>query len=44
MLFRSLTGNYVEVLFEGPDEWMRHFQTIRVTDVTPDRTLGEVAA
>ncbi len=43
-LLAGLSGNYVEILFEGPDEWMRHFQTITVTDVTPDRTLGEVAA
>ncbi|MGH7262454.1 MAG: tRNA (N(6)-L-threonylcarbamoyladenosine(37)-C(2))-methylthiotransferase MtaB [Candidatus Rokuibacteriota bacterium] len=40
----GLTGNYVEVLFEGPDECVRQFLTVTVTDVTADRTLGEVAA
>ncbi len=43
-LLVGLTGNYVEVLFEGPDEWMRQFLTVTVTDVTADRTLGEVVA
>jgi len=43
-LLTGLTGNYVEVLFEGPDEWMRQFLTVTVRDVTPDRTLAEVAA
>ncbi|MBI3625433.1 MAG: tRNA (N(6)-L-threonylcarbamoyladenosine(37)-C(2))-methylthiotransferase MtaB [Candidatus Rokubacteria bacterium] len=41
-LLTGLTGNYVEVLFEGRDEWMRQFLTVTVTDVTADRTLGEV--
>ena len=43
-LLTGLTANYVEVLFEGPDEWMRQFLTVTVRDVTADRTLGEVAA
>ncbi|MBI3028252.1 MAG: tRNA (N(6)-L-threonylcarbamoyladenosine(37)-C(2))-methylthiotransferase MtaB [Candidatus Rokubacteria bacterium] len=39
----GLTGNYVEVLFEGTDEWMGRFLNISVTDATSDRTLGKVA-
>ena len=41
-LLTGLTGNYVEILFEGPDEWMRQFRAVTVTDVTADRTLAEV--
>jgi threonylcarbamoyladenosine tRNA methylthiotransferase MtaB len=41
-LLVGLTGNYVEVLFEGPDEWVKQFLTVTVRDVTADRTLGEV--
>ncbi len=41
-LLTSLTGNYVEVLFDGPDALMNRFATVTVTDVTPDYTLGEV--
>ena len=41
-LLTGLTGNYVEVLFEGPDEWMRQFLTVTVSEVTAGRTLGEV--
>jgi threonylcarbamoyladenosine tRNA methylthiotransferase MtaB len=41
-LLVGLTGNYVEVLFEGPDEWVKQFLTVAVRDVTADRTLGEV--
>ena len=39
----GLTGNYVEILFDGPDEWMGRFMKVAVTDATSDRTLGEVA-
>ncbi|MEK6529874.1 MAG: TRAM domain-containing protein, partial [candidate division NC10 bacterium] len=39
----GLTGNYVEILFDGPDEWMGRFMKVAVTDATFDRTLGEVA-
>ncbi len=39
----GLTGNYVEILFDGPDEWMGRFVTVRVTDAAPEGTLGEVA-
>ncbi len=38
----GLTGNYVEVLFEGRDEWMKQFLSVTVGEVTADRTLGEV--
>lgn len=38
----ALTGNYVEVLFEGPDEWMGRFINVALTDAAPHRTLGEV--
>jgi len=39
----SLTGNYVEILFDGTDEWMGRFLNVSVTDATSDRTLGKVA-
>jgi threonylcarbamoyladenosine tRNA methylthiotransferase MtaB len=39
----GLTGNYVEVLFDGPDRLTGGFLNLTVTCVTPDRTLGEVA-
>ncbi len=38
----GLTGNYVEVLFQGPDEWMGRFLTVAVTEAGVGRTLGEV--
>ncbi len=41
-LLSGLTGNYVEVLLDGPDERMGRFLTVGVTDVSADRTLGEV--
>ncbi len=40
-LLTGLTGNYVEVLFGGPDEWMGRFVDLAVTHVTSDWTLGE---
>jgi threonylcarbamoyladenosine tRNA methylthiotransferase MtaB len=43
-LLIGLTGNYVEVLFDGPDAWMGRFVNVRVTRVEPERTLGELAA
>ncbi len=43
-LLAGLSGNYVEVLFVGPDEWMRQFLPVRVTGVAPGRTVGEVVA
>jgi hypothetical protein len=39
----GLTGNYVEVLFEGADALMRGLARVRVTDAERDRTLGEIA-
>jgi threonylcarbamoyladenosine tRNA methylthiotransferase MtaB len=39
----GLTGNYVEVLFEGPDALRRGLTRVRVTDAERDRTLGEIA-
>ncbi len=39
----GLTGNYVEVLFEGADARMRELARVRVTDAERDRTLGEIA-
>jgi threonylcarbamoyladenosine tRNA methylthiotransferase MtaB len=42
-LLTGLTGNYVEVLFEGPDERKGRFFTVTVTEASADRTLGEAA-
>jgi threonylcarbamoyladenosine tRNA methylthiotransferase MtaB len=41
-LLAGLTGNYVRVLFDGPDQWMSRFLTVTVTDAAPGHTLGEV--
>ena len=40
----ALTGNYVEVTFEGSDTLMRKTASLRVTDATDARTRGELAA
>jgi threonylcarbamoyladenosine tRNA methylthiotransferase MtaB len=40
----GLTGNYVEVVFDGPDALRRTMASLRVTDATDMRTRGEVAA
>jgi threonylcarbamoyladenosine tRNA methylthiotransferase MtaB len=40
----GLTGNYVEVVFDGPDTLRRTMASLRVTDATSARTRGEVAA
>ena len=37
----GLTGNYVEVVFPGPDTRMRTLARVRVTGARGDRTLGE---
>jgi len=37
----GLTGNYVEVVFPGPDARMRTLARVRVTGARGDRTLGE---
>jgi threonylcarbamoyladenosine tRNA methylthiotransferase MtaB len=36
----GLTGQYVEVLFDGPDALMRTIARVRVESVEADRTLG----
>ncbi len=41
-LLIGLTDNYIEVLFAGADDLMRRSLTVRVAEVTPDRTLGEL--
>ncbi len=38
----GLTGNYLEVSLTGTDALPRRFLTVRVTEATPNRTLGEV--
>jgi hypothetical protein len=38
----GLTGNYVEVTFDGPDGLMRSLQAVRVTEVGADETRGEL--
>ena len=40
----GLTGNYVEVLFEGPDSLMGRLVGVRITEVESDRVLGELEA
>ncbi|MFQ5897099.1 MAG: tRNA (N(6)-L-threonylcarbamoyladenosine(37)-C(2))-methylthiotransferase MtaB [Candidatus Methylomirabilia bacterium] len=42
-LLVGLTGNYVPVLFEGPDSLMTKLVTVTVTDVDPRRTSGVLA-
>jgi threonylcarbamoyladenosine tRNA methylthiotransferase MtaB len=39
----GLTGNYVEVAFDGPDGLMRTLARVRVTDADAARTVGELA-
>jgi len=39
----GLTGNYVEVRFDGPDALMGRLARVRVTQVERDRTLGALA-
>jgi threonylcarbamoyladenosine tRNA methylthiotransferase MtaB len=38
----GLTGNYVEVAFEGSDSLKRTLQSVRITAVRGDETLGEL--
>ena len=38
----GLTGNYVEVQFDGPDALMRRLVRLRVTGVERDSTLGQM--
>jgi threonylcarbamoyladenosine tRNA methylthiotransferase MtaB len=39
----GLTGNYVEVAFDGPDSLMRTLARVRVTGADAARTVGELA-
>jgi threonylcarbamoyladenosine tRNA methylthiotransferase MtaB len=39
----GLTGNYVEVQFEGPDEFMGTMTRVRLTTATSSETVGERA-
>jgi len=39
----GLTGNYVEVRFEGSDALTGRLARVRVTDAERERTLGELA-
>ena len=39
----GLTGNYVEVAFDGPDGLMRTFARVQVTGADAARTVGELA-
>jgi len=38
----GLTGNYVEVVFPGPERLMRNLARVRVTGVRGDRAVGEL--
>ena len=38
----GLTGNYVEVVFPGPERLMRNLAHVRVTGVRGDRAVGEL--
>jgi threonylcarbamoyladenosine tRNA methylthiotransferase MtaB len=40
----GLTGNYVEVRFPGPASLARRFVPVTITDCSPERTLGTLAA
>ena len=43
-LLIGLTGNYVELLFDGPDSLMREFVNVTVTQVRPEGIWGALAA
>ena len=43
-LLAGLTGNYVEVLFEGPDTLGRRVVPLTITDADADRTHGQLEA
>ena len=38
----GLTGNYVEVIFDGPDTLRRRLARVRITEVDGERTRGEL--
>ncbi len=41
-LLTGLTGNYVELLFSGPDSLMGQLAKVTITDVEAERTLGKL--
>jgi threonylcarbamoyladenosine tRNA methylthiotransferase MtaB len=43
-LLTGLTGNYVEVLFEGPDTLGRRVVPLTITEIRADRTLARLEA
>jgi threonylcarbamoyladenosine tRNA methylthiotransferase MtaB len=43
-LLAGLTGNYVEVLFDGPDGLARRLVTLAITDCGPRETRGRLEA
>lgn len=43
-LLIGLTGNYVELLFDGPDSLMRQFVNVTVTQIRPEGISGALAA
>ena len=43
-LLAGLTGNYVEVLFDGPDALGRRVVPLTITEARADRTLGRLEA
>lgn len=43
-LLIGLTGNYVELLFDGPDSLMRQFVNVTVTQIRPEGIWGTLAA
>lgn len=40
-LLTGYSGNYIKVLFEGPDELMKRVVPVKITDITMMCTLGE---
>jgi threonylcarbamoyladenosine tRNA methylthiotransferase MtaB len=42
-LLSGLTSNYVEVLFDGPDELARRFARVTITKAEPDQTFARLA-
>lgn len=41
-LLVGVTDNYIKVLFEGPDDLMNNFVTIKIEKVESERTLGKL--
>src|SRR5262249_57049796 len=42
-LLSGLTSNYVEVLFDGPDELARRFARVTITSADPDHTFASLS-